>query len=44
LKVSRRGETPQPNAERGPALSILLIILIVIVVLALLGFFGYSRR
>jgi hypothetical protein len=31
------------DAERRPALSILLIILIVIVVLAVLGFFGRGR-
>ena len=38
------GEQEGTNAERGPALSILLIIIIVVVVLLLLGFFGYSRR
>jgi len=31
------------DAERGPALSLIVIILIVIVVLALLGFFGRGR-
>lgn len=41
---ARAGNMAAPdNAERRPALSLLVIILIVIVVLALLGFFGRGR-
>jgi hypothetical protein len=36
-------ESGGTDAERRPALSILVIILIVIVVLAVLGFFGRGR-